>query len=99
MLDIAKDILSLSDFKRNTISLLKKMRNSGRPVVLTRNGRAEMIVQDAASYQKLLDQLDELQALEGVKRGLADVEAGRVTSAKDFEKDFRRKHAISRRSR
>ena len=99
MLDIAKDIHSLSEFKRNTPGLLKQMRESGHPVVLTINGKAEIVVQDAASYQKLLDQLDELQALEGIKRGLADVRAGRVTSVENFEKDFRKRHGIPRRSR
>ena len=63
MLDISKDIHSLSEFKRNTPGLLQHMRKSGHPVVLTINGKAEIVVQDAASYQKLLDQLDELQAL------------------------------------
>jgi len=98
MLDIAKDIHSLSAFKRNTPGLLKQMRESGHPVVLTINGKAEIVVQDASAYQKLLDQLDELQAIEGIKRGLADVDAGRVTSVDDFEKEFRKKHRIPRRS-
>lgn len=99
MLDVAKDIHSLSEFKRNTPDLLKQMRESGHPVVLTINGKAEIVVQDAASYQRLLDELDELQALAGIKRGLADVQAGRVTSVKDFEKDFRKRHGIPRRPR
>ena len=33
--------------------------------------------------------IDEMEALEGIKRGLADVDAGRVTPLKKFEKDFR----------
>lgn len=99
MLDISKDIHSLSEFKRKTANFLKQMRGSGRPVVLTINGKAEMVVQDAASYQKLLDHLDEREALEGIKRGLADVAAGRVTRLEDFEKEFRKKHGIPRRSR
>jgi predicted transcriptional regulator len=48
------------------------------------------VVQDAASYQRLLDQFDELQTLEGIKRGLADAQAGRATSLEDFEKGFRK---------
>jgi prevent-host-death family protein len=99
MLDIGKDIHSLSDFKRNTTDFLQQMRDSGHPVVLTINGKAEMVVQDAASYQKLLDSLDELEAIEGIKRGLADVQAGRTTSVENFEKEFRKKHGIPRRSR
>lgn len=99
MLDIGRDIHSLSDFKRNTTDFLRQMRGTGHPVVLTINGKAEIVVQDAASYQKLLDQLGELQALEGIKRGIADVKAGRVTSLEDFEKQFRKKHGLPRRAR
>lgn len=99
MLDISKDIRSLSDFKRNTSEFLDQMRGSGRPVVLTVNGKAELVVQDALSYQKLLDRVDELEALEGIQRGLADVEAGRVTPLRQFEKEFREKRGLPGRSR
>jgi PHD/YefM family antitoxin component YafN of YafNO toxin-antitoxin module len=99
MLDIVRDIHSLSDFKRNTNGLLEQMRGSGHPMVLTINGKAEIVVQDATSYQKLLDRMDELEALEGIKRGLADVEGGRLTTLKKFEKEFRSKHALRRRPR
>lgn len=97
MLDIGKDIHSLSDFKRKTSEFLDRMRDSGHPVVLTINGRAELVVQDAASYQKLLDRVDEREALAGIKHGLADVKAGRVTPLKQFEKEFRKKHGVSSR--
>jgi prevent-host-death family protein len=98
-LDIGNDIRSLSDFKRNSREFLEQMRETGNPVILTINGKAEVVVQDAASYQKLLVYIDEMEALEGIKRGLADVEAGRVTPLAKFEKDFRKKHGIPRRSR
>jgi len=97
MLDIGKDIHSLSDFKRKTSKFLDRMRDSGHPVVLTINGKAELVVQDAASYQKLLDRLDETEALAGIKRGLADVKAGRVSPLKEFGKEFRKKHGVSSR--
>lgn len=99
MLDISKDIHSLSDFKRNTSEFLERMRGSGHPLVLTINGKAELVVQDAASYQKLLERVDEMEALEGIKRGLADVEAGRVTPLKKFDKDFREERGLPGRSR
>jgi prevent-host-death family protein len=99
MLDISKDIHSLSDFKRNTSEFLERMRGSGHPLVLTINGKAELVVQDAASYQKLLARIDEMEALDGIQRGLADVEAGRVTPLKEFEKDFRKNRGLPSRSR
>jgi PHD/YefM family antitoxin component YafN of YafNO toxin-antitoxin module len=99
MLDISKDIHSLSDFKRNTSEFLERMRGSGHPLVLTINGKAELVVQDAVSYQKLLERVDEMEALEGIHRGLADVEAGRVAPLKEFEKEFRKKRGLPSRSR
>jgi PHD/YefM family antitoxin component YafN of YafNO toxin-antitoxin module len=98
-LNLATDIHSLSDFKRNTTGFLDQMRESGHPVVLTINGKARLVVQDTASYQKLLDHIDELETLEGIKRGLADVAAGRVTPLQNFERQFRKKHGLPRRSR
>lgn len=87
------------DFKRNTSEFLEQMRGSGHPLVLTINGKADLVVQDALSYQKLLDRVDELEALEGIKRGLAEVEAGRVTPLRQFEKEFRKKRGLPSHSR
>jgi prevent-host-death family protein len=55
MLNIKQDITSLSNFQRNTRDFLQRLRETGRPLVLTVNGHAELVVQDAASYQRLLD--------------------------------------------
>jgi prevent-host-death family protein len=53
MLDVSRDIHSLTDFKRNTPEFLKRLRETGEAVVLTINGKAALVVQDARSYQKL----------------------------------------------
>ena len=97
MLDISKDIHSLSEFKRNTPKFLEQMRGNGHPVVLTINGKAELVVQDAASYQKLLNRVDDLESLAGIRLGLADIEAGRVTPLKQFESEFRRTRGLPSR--
>ena len=95
MLNISRDIQSLSNFKRNTVEFIEQMKQTGSPVVLTVNGKAELIVQDAVSYQKLLDALDRLEAIAGIKQGLADVEAGRTIDLSDFEQEMRQKYGIS----
>jgi prevent-host-death family protein len=61
VLNIGEDIHPLSDFKRRTTELIHHLRTTGRPVVLTLNGRAEIVVQHAAAYQSLLDRLQECQ--------------------------------------
>jgi len=75
MLDIANDIRSLSDFKRNTSELLERLKKTGNPLVLTINGKAEVVVQDAAPYQGLLERVE---TIEGIQRGLANVKVGRT---------------------
>ena len=90
MIDISKDIRSLSDFKRNTTEFVREMKESGNPLVLTVNGRSELVVQDATSYQKLLELVDRLEAIDGIKRGLEDADAGRSQPLDEAIKDIRR---------
>lgn len=96
MLDIGQDIHSLSEFKRNTPDLMQQLRETGRPVVLTINGKAELVVQEAQSYQKLLDLIDRLQTIEGVKRGLQDVNEGNTKPLTQFDAEMREKYGIPR---
>jgi prevent-host-death family protein len=93
MLDLANDIRSLSDFKRNTVDLLGRIRKTGNPMVLTVNGKAELVVQDAEAYQALLDRVE---TLEGIQRAVADVKAGRTRPAQQVFDKLRRKHGIPR---
>lgn len=62
MFNIAQDICSMTDFKRRTTDVVARLRDTGRAVVLTTNGRADVVVQDAASYQKLLDRLQSYES-------------------------------------
>jgi DNA topoisomerase VI subunit A len=50
-----QDIASLTDFHRNSTAHCKRLKQSGRPEVLTVNGKAVLVVQDAAAYQRLLE--------------------------------------------
>ncbi len=75
-MDLTQDIRALTDFKRNTAEILTQLKQTGRPVVLTINGKAELVVQDAASYQKLLDSTERLETIGAVKEGLASFDRG-----------------------
>lgn len=77
MVNLKDDINSLSDFKRNTGKFIKQLKKSGRPVVLTVNGRAELVVQDAQSYQTLLEISERLETIEALKPAIAEMEAGK----------------------
>lgn len=73
------DIHSLTDFQRKTREHLERLKETGRPEVLTLHGEAEVVVQDAEAYQELLDRLERAEAVAGLREGLEsmDEEEGR----------------------
>jgi prevent-host-death family protein len=96
MLDITKDIQSLTTFRRRSGDFIKQLKKSKRPVVLTVKGKAAAIVQDAAAYQRLLDIAASADAGEGIRQGLDDVAHGRTRPARDVFHEVRRKYDIPR---
>jgi prevent-host-death family protein len=96
MLDITKDIQSLTTFRRRSGDFMKQLKKSKRPVVLTVKGKAAAIVQDAEAYQRLLDVAASADAQEGIHQGLDDVAHGRTRPAKEVFDEIRRRHDIPR---
>ncbi len=96
MLDITKDIQSLTTFRRRSREFLKQIKKSKRPVVLTVKGKAAAIVQDAEAYQRLLDIAAQADAGEGIRQGLKDMKEGRVRPAREFFVDFEERHGLPR---
>jgi prevent-host-death family protein len=96
MLDITKDIQSLTTFRRRSGDLMKQLKKSRRPVVLTVNGKAAAVVQDAQAYQRLLDIASGADAGEGIRQGLEDTRKGRTHPAPEFFEEFEAKYGISR---
>ncbi len=96
MLDITKDIQSLTTFRRRPGDFMKQIKKSKRPVVLTVNGKAAAVVQDAEAYQRLLDIAASADAVEGIRQGMEDVRRGRIRPAKEFFKEFEAGHGLSR---
>lgn len=93
-MDLTQDIDSLTHFKRNTSELVERLKTTGRPMVLTVNGKAEVIVQDVASYQRMLDLIDQAEAIVGINRGLDSLERGEGIPAEEAFKSLRKKHKI-----
>ncbi|MEA5619236.1 type II toxin-antitoxin system Phd/YefM family antitoxin [Cronbergia sp. UHCC 0137] len=84
MINLSKDIHSLTEFKRNTTEFLQQIKKTKHPLVLTVNGKAELVVQDAESYQELLDAAELVETLKGIKLGLEQMQQGEGKKAEDF---------------
>jgi len=89
MLDIKSDINSLSNFKRKTPEFLRQLKETGHPVVLTINGKAELVVQDTASYQKLIELAERVERMEALQASINDMRAGKVVPVEDILTEMR----------
>lgn len=89
-----KEIQSITDFQRNSKDQIHLLKTTGRPMILTVNGKAEIIVQDAEAYQELLNQVDRAQAIASVHLGLEQMDKKLGRSADEVFKEIRRKHNI-----
>lgn len=87
MIDLKQDIHPLTAFKRSSADLMKRMKKTGRPLVLTINGKAEAVVLDPAVYQVVADQLD---AVARIRRGLAQIDRGEGRPAEEVLGDLER---------
>ncbi len=95
-LDITRDIESLTNFRRRSGDFMKQLKKSQQPLVLTVNGRAAAVVQDAEAYQRLLDIAARADVGEAIRQGLDDVAHGRTRAASAAFQEIRRKHDIPR---
>ena len=87
MIDLTQDIHSMTTFRRNSSGLMKLMRRTGRPLVLTVKGKAEAILLDAAAYREIADHLD---AVARIRRGLAQAKNGMGRSVDEVFDDLDR---------
>ena len=88
-----QDIRSLTEFQRHTKAHLKRLKATGRPTVLTVNGKAELIVQDATALEEMLD------AIRGIQRGLEAMKEGTGKPFRVALDEIRAKQRIPRRPR
>jgi len=84
----------LTDFLRNHKAHLARLKETKAPEVLTVNGRAEIVIQDAESYQDLLDRLLYLETLTAIQEGLASAERGEGKPAAQVFSEMQAKHGL-----
>ena len=95
-MDITEDIQALTTFRNNSAAFLQRLKKTKRPMVLTINGKAAAVVQDAAAYQRLLDIAAQADAQEGIRQGRSDVKNGRLHDARVALAAFRRDRGLAR---
>jgi len=92
---LARDIMSLSTFKRDSNKVMRQMKKTKEPVVLTVNGKAAVVIQDAESYQRLLELKERAEVVETLRQRLASRNRKKGRTADEFFAEFFAKNNIS----
>jgi PHD/YefM family antitoxin component YafN of YafNO toxin-antitoxin module len=96
MVDITKDIQSMTSFLNHSAEFMQHLKRTGRPIVLTVNGKAAAVVRDAEAYQRLLDVAADASVEEGIRQGLDDLADGRTRPAAEVFDEVRAAYGIPR---
>ena len=70
------------------------LKETQSPIVLTVNGKAAVVIQDAESYQLLIDRMELLESMAGIRKSLAEFEQGKGMPIKEAFQHFQEKHDI-----
>ncbi|BAY10950.1 type II toxin-antitoxin system Phd/YefM family antitoxin [Calothrix sp. NIES-2098] len=89
-----RNIHPLSEFQRSAKTFLTTLKDTQAPIVLTVNGKAAVVVQDAESYQRLLERLELLESLAGIRKSLDEFEQGQGIPLDEAFQQLRQKHDI-----
>src|ERR1039457_6435116 len=95
MIDL-REVRSITEFQRNIKDYVGRLKENKTPLVLTVNGRAELVVQDAESYQIILERLDRAETLAAIRRGMEQFERREAIPLNRAEDEIRAKHGFSR---
>jgi antitoxin YefM len=79
---VSDDILPIHEFKAKASAILGRVRKTGRPVVVTQNGRATAVLISAKDFDRVRRSLD---VATEVDAALAEVDAGRAVDDEDFD--------------
>ena len=83
-MDITQDIRPLTEFKRNTARFISHLKDTGRPSVLTVNGKPALVVMDAGAWQDFQDRVEHARTVAAIGKGLEEARDGKGTEAAVF---------------
>ena len=85
-MNITKDIRPLTEFKRHTARFMSHLKETGRPSVLTVNGKPALVVMDAEAWQDSQDLIEYARTVAGIRKGLDQARDGQGVEAGEFFK-------------
>ena len=78
-----KNIQSLASFKRNTVELVEQLKQTKSPLVLTVNGKAELVVIGAEEYEEMLQKIEQAESIKAIRHGIDAFKKGEFRPARE----------------
>jgi PHD/YefM family antitoxin component YafN of YafNO toxin-antitoxin module len=94
---LPENIHPLTDFLRHHKRHLQRLKRSRRPSVLTLNGKAQLVVQDAKAWQAMMEAMEAVEARKGVGDGIGSMERGESQPAEAVFAKLREKRGFGAR--
>lgn len=88
----SSDIHTVTEFSRKPAEHIKRLMESKRPEILTVNGKAAVVVQDAETYERMASLAEYAESIQSIRQALS--EEGRPLE--QFTKAFESKQGIKR---
>lgn len=85
---------SLTNFQKNARSFVNRLEETQQPIVLTVNGKAKLVIQDAEAYQSMLDELERARFLDAVRQGIQEADQSQGRSAEEVFAEMKVKYGL-----
>ena len=89
----SSDIHTVTDFSRKPAEHIKRLNESKRPELLTVNGKAAVVVQDAETYEKMATLAEYAESVQSIRQAMMEQGRGPLD---EFTAEFEARHGISR---
>jgi PHD/YefM family antitoxin component YafN of YafNO toxin-antitoxin module len=85
---------SLTNFQKNAKSFVSRLEQTQQPMVLTVNGKAKLVIQDADAYQGMLDELERARFVDAVRQGIHEADHGQGRPAEEVFAEMKDKYGL-----
>jgi prevent-host-death family protein len=89
----AEDVVPIGEFKGQAARWLRRMGETGQPVLITQNGKPAAVLMSPGEFDRIVERQ---RLLDDISAGLADIEAGRTFTTAEVRKALRMRRVRSR---
>ena len=89
-INISNDIVPVAEFKVQISKYLNNIRSTGRPMVITQNGKPAGVLLSPDDFDELVYQKS---LIESISRGLSDIQNGNIFTTDELRADLEKRRA------